>query len=382
MAVPSSGELGLLGLAREKLLDDYDSVYLPPVDLNLHPYPYDIFTWITTASNADLSRGTISSPVVHPSDSAATPLEMEVTGNSAYTYTYNSSTWNIGVAANGESWTVSCYVKASANCTCNLFLFFARANSTIISGQYGAVYMNVTTSWQRFEATRLASSSDVAFFQVRLGGPSSHASETIWWDGLQVERNATFATAYTGPITLLDLAVSGDDGGSANDYEGMNAGGQNSGLPTIYVPHGMNEWYSYDHDFQSPATAQILLHSNGSDPGSADTYSFYGEGFQASAVYRVVIANISGNTAIIGNDLDFSLAAEGPDTTPDNYTTSTNGFSISSTYSTFYFKVARILPGSPTSGTDTVRITVTPAGSGVTTDYIDITFQWDFFGEE
>ena len=142
----------------------------------------------------------------------------------------------------------------------------------------------------------------------------------------------------------------------------------------------MSEWHDYDHDAAPAPTAQILLHSNGSDPGTSDTYTFASDGFQASAVYRVVIANISGNTAIVGNDGDFSLAAEGPDTTPDNYTTSTNGFSISSTYSTFYFKVARTLPAFPTSGIDTVRITVTPAGSGVTVDLIDITFQWDFFG--
>ena len=117
-----------------------------------------------------------------------------------------------------------------------------------------------------------------------------------------------------------------------------------------------------------------LLASNNSDPGSSDNYTFGSANGQSySNTYKVVITGISGNTTIVGNDASFELAASNSNP-PSNYATATTSKSISSSYSTFYFRLRRNITNF--MGIDSCVVTVTPAGSGVTTDSITINYEW------
>ncbi len=256
MAVPSSGTVHLIGITKERAFDDYDTVYLVPRDVNQLSHPYNLWAWLTAGGNTNGARCTLSqnttltSPVTFPEDSVGTPLEMRLDagsgGNDAYTYTYNTSAGSFNWDANNdETWTFSAWAKASKACTCGLWTFFAESDGTILSGNYGVDYISVTTSWQRFEATRKANHVDTEYFQVRFGGPASADDEIIYWDGAQVEE-ASSATSYSGPYTMLDNIDGGLAGGSGHTVPAFNTNSTDG--PDTDEPHAFNEWYGYDDD--------------------------------------------------------------------------------------------------------------------------------------
>lgn len=405
MAIPSSGQISILELAREKKYDDYQDQRIPDTSgINKFPYPMDGYEWLSdnntfsdTGNNCNLDRdGTLAPPVASfpaggESPAPYGPLKMVCTGTDAYTYTYGDADYRHTAGTQSETWTFSFYAKASTTLTAQIFMFSAKSTGLIIGNSsynypnanqaYRSTNISITTSWQRFEMTHQLcsstnSSNDCQYIQVRLDGQDAYNTNTIWWDGFQLEE-ASSATAFfmNGPYALGDLV----DGGESNSSIVFETTNTNSATyPNTTSPDYMNEWYSYDHDAVR-ATAQILLHSNGSDPGTADSYSFGPfAGMSYSSIYRAVITNISGNTVITGNDAHFYLAAEGADTTPDNYA-SPGSFSISSAYSTFYFRIKRSIDSF--EGVDSTLITVTPAlpsGGTRTADTITINFSWGF----
>lgn len=168
---------------------------------NEFQYTTDIFGWIgsPTANAATLSRDTISSPVGN------TPLKMAVTGNDPHTPTYNSGAWNVAPAANGQTWVVSVYVKASVATTGEIFIFGANSSGTgFVDGAWltiAAGGFNITTDWTRVSFYATMTSASISFIQLRLDGtPSGGSGTNIWWDGLQVERvpsGVTSPTPYT-----------------------------------------------------------------------------------------------------------------------------------------------------------------------------------------
>ena len=91
---------------------------------NEFQYSTDIFGWCSSVdlSACTISRDTVSSPVGN------TPLKMAVTGNDPHIGTYNTSTWNIAPAANGQTWVVSVYVKADVATTGEIVLFGANSS--------------------------------------------------------------------------------------------------------------------------------------------------------------------------------------------------------------------------------------------------------------
>jgi Concanavalin A-like lectin/glucanases superfamily len=173
----------------------------------------DIFAWSGTSANAaTLSRDTISSPVGN------TPLKMAVTGNDPHLGTYNSGVWNVAPAANGQTWVVSVYVKADVATTGQIFIFGANsAGTAFVGGNWlaiSAVGFNITTEWTRVSHYITMANADIAYIHTRLDGPDSGGTgQTIWWDGLQVERVPSgtttptpFTSAYYGGSVYRDLS--------------------------------------------------------------------------------------------------------------------------------------------------------------------------------
>lgn len=166
---------------------------------NVFPKPTDIYAWVNNASGSGstLSRDTtVQSPVGN------SPLKMAQTGNDAHTPTYNNSTWNLAPAAQGQTWTASVWVKASATTTIEGMLLF-EANS---AGNYTTLSAGPTVTigpaWQRIQLTRTLTQADTAYVQLRLEGTqTSGAGITVWWDGLQVERQSS-ATAFNGKTNV------------------------------------------------------------------------------------------------------------------------------------------------------------------------------------
>jgi hypothetical protein len=163
---------------------------------NTFPNGLDIYGWYVpkrgnaTGNACTVSRDldTLKSPV------GGIPLRMDVTGNDPHLSSYNTSTWNISTALNGQTWRVSVYAKASQTLNnCEIYIFGANSSGSASipgGGWYGIAQktITVTTEWQRFDHFITFNNAEVAFIQMRLDGPNSGGSgTTVWWDGLQVE---------------------------------------------------------------------------------------------------------------------------------------------------------------------------------------------------
>lgn len=148
--------------------------------------PTDLFSYFGTAgvNAATLSRDTIQSPVGN------TPLKMVQTGNDPHTATYNTTAWNFSTAATGETWAVSCWVKASAPTTIEGPVLFASiANGTYVEA--GSSSFTIGTNWTRVSFTKTWTVANIVAVQTRLDGTNSGgAGITVWWDGLQIERSS------------------------------------------------------------------------------------------------------------------------------------------------------------------------------------------------
>lgn len=179
---------------------------------NVHPNPKDIGSWATSGSNCTLSRdATVTDSPVN-----GVPLKMVVTGSDPYTITYNTSTWNIASAANGDTWTFSVYAKASVQTQAQLFIFATSGGSGFLQAPAGGI--TVGTEWQRFSFTTTFTNALTTNIQVRLDGPDSGFGTdgitvpTIWWDGIQVEKNssATKFSPYSNNATrtlVRDMSI-------------------------------------------------------------------------------------------------------------------------------------------------------------------------------
>lgn len=151
---------------------------------NIIPKPTDIYGWCGSAgvNAASISRDT----TISPSPANGIPLKMAVTGNDPYIASYGNSTWNLAPASNGQTWTASCYVRASTSTVAGFFIFGANSSGNYI--QLNASQTAITTEWQRISLSYAITDPLVAYVQLRLDGPDSGgAGIDIWWDGLQLE---------------------------------------------------------------------------------------------------------------------------------------------------------------------------------------------------
>jgi len=203
-------------IVRSGLVLDLDASYMRSYSPNVMPNPTDIFAW---CGSAGANAATLSRDTSMTRQYGSIPMKMAVTGNDPYTNTINYgpgalSTWNLAPAANGQTWTISVYVKASVATTGELFLMPADSNGVAIAFASGAV--TITTSWSRVSFTYTISSATTAFIQARLDGtPTSGSGITIWWDGLQVERASAatnFNPYYFGNTSWRDTSGNGYNG--------------------------------------------------------------------------------------------------------------------------------------------------------------------------
>ena len=206
-------------IVRSGLVLNLDASYMRSYSPNVMPNPTDIFAW---CGGAGLNSCTISRDTSMTRQYGSIPLKMTVTGNDAYIVSYANSFWNLAPAANGQVWTVSVYVKASVATSGELFLFGADSSGNYGgAGTYGgSAAISITTSWTRVSASFTISGVNVAYVQVRLDGPNSGGSgQTIWWDGLQVERASsatTFNPYYIGDTIWRDISGGGYNGTLTN----------------------------------------------------------------------------------------------------------------------------------------------------------------------
>lgn len=155
---------------------------------NVHPYPTDLFSWVTTGQNSTITRDTSqSSPVGNR------PLKMAITGVDPFTNSYNATSWNLATAASGQTWTISVWAKASVSTTGSIFIFGANSSGTYIEAPAGS--FTITTTWTRFSYTYTFANASTVAIQTRLDGPDAGgAGIDIWWDGLQVEQSSVATT--------------------------------------------------------------------------------------------------------------------------------------------------------------------------------------------
>ena len=210
---------------------------------NAHPYPLDVGTWAVPAGayQATLSRDT----TVTDSPAGGVPLKMAVsaaTPNSAYVGTYNSTTWNIAPALNGQTWTVSFWVKGSSAFSASMLIF--EANSAGNYTTYGTGSYSVTTGWTRVSATYTMTQSTTAYIQMRFD--NYNVSTNMWVDGLQVERNSAM-TAFNPVINA--------SGTTWNDI-----GGKNSATLAAYPTYSTanNGSFLFNGTSQSASTAAAM----------------------------------------------------------------------------------------------------------------------------
>jgi hypothetical protein len=203
-------------IATNGLMLALDAADMNSYSPNVAPYPTDVFAW---AGQVGANAATLSRDTSMTRQYGSIPMKMSVTGNDPFTNTINygpsaSSTWNLAPAANGQTWTISVYVKASVATTGELFLMPADSNGVAITSASGAV--TITTSWTRVSFTYTISSATCAFIQGRLDGtPTGGSGINIWWDGLQVERASaatTFNPYYYGNTVWRDFSGNARNG--------------------------------------------------------------------------------------------------------------------------------------------------------------------------
>ena len=212
-------------IVRTGLILDLDAGYMRSYSPNVHPNPTNIFAWSGTGNN----NCTLSGDISVSRQYGSIPLKMVMTGTDPYTGTYNVSTWNLAPAANGQTWTLSFYAKASETVTGNCFIFGANSSGNYIEAP--STSFTVTSSWQRFTFTTTFANASTAFIQIRFGGSSGQVGKTIWWDGVQLERASsatTFNPYYFGNTVWKDVSSNGNDSALVNtdsqNYFSTNAG--------------------------------------------------------------------------------------------------------------------------------------------------------------
>lgn len=193
----------------EDLILCIDPANIKSWSYNIHPSPINIYSWSTVGNSCVLSRD----PTVTDSPVNGTPLKMVVTASDPHINTTNTY---LNPAAQGQTWTVSVYAKASTNTSGELYILGLNSANTWIEAPNQTV--NITTSWQRISFTATFANALTTGIAIRLDGPNSgygsdgNTVPTIWWDGLQVERNssATKFNSITNPTrtAIYDLGLS------------------------------------------------------------------------------------------------------------------------------------------------------------------------------
>ena len=229
-------------IVRTGLILDLDASYMRSYSPNVFPNPTDIFARF---GSFGANAATLSRDETMTRQYGSIPMKMAVTGNDPFTNTINygpnsAPSFNIAPATNGQTWTMSVYVKASVPTTGELFLFAADSNSVAITYAFTAI--TITTSWTRVSLTYTISSANCAFIQARVDGtPSGGSGINIWWDGMQIERASgatNFNPYYFGNTVWKDI------GGNNNNVSLINGPTYSTNNKGIIVFDGVDDYGS------------------------------------------------------------------------------------------------------------------------------------------
>jgi hypothetical protein len=171
---------------------------------NVFPSPTNIYAWLSTATTNACTFSADSSTT--GAISGSVPLKMVVTGNDPYIACYNGKEWDIDIASQGETWTLSCYVKASQATNGELFIFGSNSAGTVFTAptDFSSNWVNITTTWTRVSFTYTFTQANTRGIQIRLDGtPSGGNGITIWFDGLQLERAGAPTTFNNQPADAV-----------------------------------------------------------------------------------------------------------------------------------------------------------------------------------
>lgn len=171
---------------------------------NVFPSPTNIYAWLSTATTNACTFSADSSTT--GAISGSVPLKMVVTGNDPYIACYNGKEWDIDIASQGETWTLSCYVKASQATNGELFIFGSNSSSSVFTAptDFSSSWVDITTTWTRVSFTYTFTQATTRGIQIRLDGtPSGGNGITIWFDGLQLEREGAPTTFNSQPADAV-----------------------------------------------------------------------------------------------------------------------------------------------------------------------------------
>ena len=260
---------------------------------NMFPYSTDIFSWTQTAG---VNNGTQSRDTSTESPIGNSPVKLVVSGNDSHFVTYNSGAWNFASAKNGETWTVSVYVKATIPTPCQIFIFGANSAGTgYIGGSWLAITAqnhNASTEWTRVSTSITMANADIANIQFRLDGPDSYVSPvTLWFDGVQVEKNntpTTFNPNYYGNV-LRDISGIGNNG---TIFNSPNFSASNAGSLAF---NGTNTYISIPHNDSITPTNAITVEAWASLPN-----------WNIASDLRIISKTEGGNYQIGLNDAGYS----------------------------------------------------------------------------
>ena len=215
------------------------------------------FTSFAGVNSGSQSRDTIASPV------GSTPLKMTVTGSDPHLGTYNSGLSSNTVAVNqGETWTLSFYVKGSINTSGEVFIFGADVNGVAYNNGFydiAAIGYSVTTDWTRISMSYTFTNAASKFLQFRFDGPNTYTStHNLWFDGLQIEKGSTATNFNSSNSTTLlkDLSGAGSNG-TISGGAGLSLDGTHivldgiddyiyGSIPTLSgnAPHTVDSWFN------------------------------------------------------------------------------------------------------------------------------------------
>jgi hypothetical protein len=236
-------------IIRDGLVLHYDANNKKSYSQNVHPSPRDIYAW---ANEGGKIRCTIERDYSLTSPAKGIPMKMVATSTDPYVNTYNTGSWSLAHAHQGETWTASIYAKAAAPTTCELFIFEINSGGT--TNTLGTQTFNVTTEWQRFEVSRLISDPTTEFVQMRIDGPQDGSTTPVWFDGVQLER-ASSATAFN-PITnpwgldIFDLS-------KENQHGFLNGGEDQRPAFVEGTPNYFDFSETTDDRFRAPTTVPL-----------------------------------------------------------------------------------------------------------------------------
>jgi hypothetical protein len=293
---------------------------------NVFTSPTNIYSWNPNGANCTLSRDTIQSPV------GSTPLKMVITGNDPYTIGYSGADWKLAPAVSGQTWTVSCWVKASATTTIEgIWVCEQDSSGNYLTGG-GSTSPTIGTSWTRISGTYTLTNASTAFVGLRMDGTQTGGSGIIvWWDGIQLERTSAITTfnskTNTNGVNWFDQSGNGKNGTLLNSpsYSSANTGSlvfngtsnyiSCGNLGTFYPNGTISMWINSAvmANWNNPFSTQsgnigIRFEENatgnfavaiGNDAGTYTAHTYFSSGMLTSTWYNIVLVwNVSGNNVV------------------------------------------------------------------------------------